>query len=384
MKRKIFAVCLIFVLLLSLTSCMRVEETVIVNKDGSVDLRSTVGLNNELAAMMTSEESAENPMGLTDEDIKEFEKDGYTYEDFSDKDGYAGYTVSKDGVDMASAKLALFEITDLFTVDGKHVVFSVDPFAEDENDYFIEGDDDLSDESYEDFLAELEDDGLLDEEELLDGTEEDYLAEDDFLDEFEEGLPDEEELYDEDDMEIPDISEEDFMAAFEEDLFSGLGGEGSLDDLESTLKVLKANGSSLSIKLVLPVKPTKHNATSVSEDGKTLTWELTDLDANEKIYAEFDLPSDDAGRVAELLASYPFLKWLVPAVGGLLVAGIITIIAVAAAKKKKRNAAKKAEQAKAEEVPAEEQPQSEAVPEEADAAAETETPETPADTAEKE
>ena len=62
-------------------------------------------------------------------------------------------------------------------------------------------------------------------------------------------------------------------------------------EMLSYLPILKSNGGYMKFNLELPVKPTSHNATVASEDGKTLTWDLTRLNAGDKVHAEFDIPS---------------------------------------------------------------------------------------------
>ncbi|MBQ6569097.1 MAG: hypothetical protein IJL87_02450, partial [Clostridia bacterium] len=105
------------------------------------------------------------------------------------------------------------------------------------------------------------------------------------------------------------------------------------------LSTIKSSGGYMNVNLELPVKPTDHNATTVSDDGKTLTWDLTTLGMNDKIYAEFDLPSNDISRVTESITSSPVLKWLLPVLGVVLVGAIVAIVA---SKNKKRKAAQQA------------------------------------------
>lgn len=92
----------------------------------------------------------------------------------------------------------------------------------------------------------------------------------------------------------------------------------------SYIGIIKSYGGYMNFNLELPVKPTNHNATSVSEDGKTLTWDLTTLGANDKIYAEFDLPSSS------------ILIWILSIVGTLIVAAVVVLIIL---KKRKEKAA---------------------------------------------
>ena len=62
-------------------------------------------------------------------------------------------------------------------------------------------------------------------------------------------------------------------------------------EMLSYIPMLKSNGGYLKFNLELPVKPTSHNAIVTSEDGKTLTWDLTKLGAGDRVHAEFDIPS---------------------------------------------------------------------------------------------
>ena len=62
-------------------------------------------------------------------------------------------------------------------------------------------------------------------------------------------------------------------------------------EMGSYLPMIKTYNGYVTFSLDLPVKPTVHNATSVSEDGKKLNWDLTVFGPNEKVYAEFALPS---------------------------------------------------------------------------------------------
>ena len=62
-----------------------------------------------------------------------------------------------------------------------------------------------------------------------------------------------------------------YTAIFENDATSDYGDTSQLSEDER--KVLETLDMKMTV--VLPVKPISHNATTVSEDGKTLTWDLT-------------------------------------------------------------------------------------------------------------
>ena len=100
-------------------------------------------------------------------------------------------------------------------------------------------------------------------------------------------------------------------------------------EMLSYIPMLKSNGGYMKFNLELPVKPTSHNATVASEDGKTLTWDLTRLNAGEKVHAEFDIPS----------RSIPV--WVYAIIGVIAVVLIIAeIVDDVIAKKKKSEATK--------------------------------------------
>ena len=134
------------------------------------------------------------------------------------------------------------------------------------------------------------------------------------------------------------------------------------DDIEengSMLSMINSYGGFMRFVLELPVKPQTHNATTVSEDGKTLTWDLTKMGANEEAFAEFDLPS----------GTFPW--WILLIVCAVAAAAVVVILLL---RKKKANEP----EAPAAETPAEvpiEVPETEPVTEQATVAEEaTEAP----------
>lgn len=229
MKKRVVALCLALVLILSFTACIRFEATIKINKNGTADVRMLMAASDALASMGDGES-----IGLSEEEITEYKAKGFEYEEYVDADaGYTGYILSRKDVDLQSGKNNNDETGmesildgDLFKVDGKHVTIDFAP---------------MSDSEYEE---------------------------------------------------------------------SG-----------SYLSILKNYGGYMKFNLELPVKPTNHNATTVSEDGKTLTWDLTKLKANESVHAEFDMPSS-------------ILSWLLPVIGVLLIAVVVAVVLI---KKKKGN-----------------------------------------------
>lgn len=112
------------------------------------------------------------------------------------------------------------------------------------------------------------------------------------------------------------------------------------EEVGSYLSSLDSYGGYMRFTLELPSKPTEHNATSVSSDGKTLTWDLTKMKAGDKIHAEFNLVSAPS-----------ILAWLLPVIGAVAVIAIVVAVILI---RKKKNAAKQ--------EPVEEQPSAAEVP----------------------
>ncbi|MBA4494209.1 DUF3153 domain-containing protein [Paenactinomyces guangxiensis] len=96
--------------------------------------------------------------------------------------------------------------------------------------------------------------------------------------------------------------------------------EGS--DTLGSLNQMILDQINLNFILTLPVEVDKHNATSVSDDGKTLTWKIKPGEKN-PIYMAIDIPN--------------FLTWGIIIVLGIIVLIIVIIVLVSRRKKKKRS-----------------------------------------------
>ena len=66
-----------------------------------------------------------------------------------------------------------------------------------------------------------------------------------------------------------------------------LFSENDRKSFTESASMLKSMGGSFTVHLTLPVKPVKHNATSVSDDGKTLEWDIFSMNVAEPIHVEF-------------------------------------------------------------------------------------------------
>ena len=61
--------------------------------------------------------------------------------------------------------------------------------------------------------------------------------------------------------------------------------EGELD--ASAASMIQSAGGYFTVTVTLPVEPASHNATKVSEDGKTLEWDMLTMDRSEPIHVEY-------------------------------------------------------------------------------------------------
>lgn len=84
------------------------------------------------------------------------------------------------------------------------------------------------------------------------------------------------------------------------------------------------------IVVTLPTKPVDHNATSVSEDGKTLTWNLLAMGDRTSVHVEYTLPAAGAITGGDM-------TWLIIAgiVIGVIVLCVIIFFVVKSLKKQK-------------------------------------------------
>ncbi|MBR5640851.1 MAG: hypothetical protein IKW92_01815 [Firmicutes bacterium] len=102
-------------------------------------------------------------------------------------------------------------------------------------------------------------------------------------------------------------------------------GSDSAEDFLETASWLKSSGGSFIVRLHLPVKPETHNATTVSEDGKTLEWDILEMDGKEPIHVEFK-----TGGVGAALGSVGKVIGIVAAI--LVVIGVILVASKSRAK----------------------------------------------------
>ncbi len=223
MKRKLLLIGVALVMLLSLFGCIRFEETVKINADGTADVCALFAFSDSAVSMLGG--AAIEP---SEEQIAEYEAKGYTYESYQE-DGFTGYVLTRNGISLEElanngdeSEVGSELVGNFMQVDGKHVTIHFTPY-----------------------------------------TDEDY------------------------------------------------------EESGAYLSMINSYNGYMRFTIELPVKPSEHNATTVSNNGKTLTWDLTTMKANEAAHAEFDLPSGSVWT------------WLLPvlcAVGAAIIAVVLVLM----------------------------------------------------------
>ncbi len=262
---------LIMVLMISLTGCVKLNTTMQITKE-DVKISSIIALQDSLYEMGGNTESNQ-------EEVEEYKKAGYTVEEYK-QDGYTGYkltkslgtldSLSKDGKETEVDLTELItgekaKLENLFYVDGGvyHAKFLMD-----------------TDGLTNDLENEMNTDNSTEEENSSDFTE--------------------------------DENSSDFSS---EDDFSGLTGDDfDADQLMSSFD--------LKFEVTLPSEAISHNATKVSDDKKTLTWDLTKEDN-----IEFSFKANNS------MATYI----IIGCIAGIVVAAAIIIVIINKNKKKKHN-----------------------------------------------
>ncbi len=67
--------------------------------------------------------------------------------------------------------------------------------------------------------------------------------------------------------------------------------DSSASQLAAASAMIASQGGYAELVLILPVKPISHNASYVSEDGKTLTWNLLTMGSKSSLHVEYDMNS---------------------------------------------------------------------------------------------
>lgn len=238
---------LVLVFVFMITGCVKIEVSMGINKDKSMDFMMVQAFDESLM------ENSDSPIDKTQ--FEQFEDKGFLVREYN-KDSMTGYEISKK----------FGNIDDLSTEDTDFVS-DLGKLSEEENVQFFSIKKGFLKNTYKAKIKMSSNDMNSELGNMMgDDSEEEYY-EDDY--DFEEDYGTEDDLTLEDDYSY-DESEE------ETDMF---------DDMDYTQMM---SGMEMNFVVKLPYKAVSHNATSVDNNGKTLTWDLLKAQ-NETIDFEFEL-----------------------------------------------------------------------------------------------
>ena len=253
----------IMVLMISLTGCVKLNTTMTITKE-DVKISSIVAIQDS----MLGQDGIEEP---NQEDMEEYKKAGYSVEEYK-QDGYTGVKLTKSlgSLDALSkaGKDDIIDLTKIITGENSKL----------ENLFY------LDDSTYQANFS-FDTDGLTsDLENEMDndetGTEDDFFSDSDTND----------------------------------DMSGLLGDDFNADQLMSMFD--------LKFEVTLPVEAISNNATKVSDDKKTLTWDLT-----KENNIQFSFKTNDSSAMITYI--------IIGCIAGIVVAAIVIIVVVNKNKKNK-------------------------------------------------
>lgn len=195
-KRLILLTCLMAILSVCLTACIRIDIAMTIKRNGKLDISMLYAAQESMLAML----EAGDDFLYSQEDLEEFVRNGWTVEDYS-AGGYKGYTISIK--DVSSSRL--------------------------QGD---DGDADLDMEGLDNLKIRMEGGRVI--------------------------------------LDMAFDSEE-------------------TSEFNEYLPMIRQAGGSFTFTITLPKKPINSNATIVSEDGKTLTWDFLTANLAQGIHLEYRL-----------------------------------------------------------------------------------------------
>lgn len=282
---KICKIFMVFVLMVFLTGCVRMNTNLNITKD-DVQVTTIIAMQDDLYEKATD--------GSTS-NISELEKNGYKVEEYK-QDGYTGYKITKSlgSLDELSgvSKEDTVDITRLFSGD----TFEEKKLFVNENGTY-----------YAHFSINT-DDLTQDDNNSFDTTEENTTGTEDGWD-----ITTEEGVEIEGDYEVVPDEETD---SFGNDTTTQ---DDSLNDFSDEEISQLMSMFDLKFSVTLPSEAISNNATEVSEDKKTLTWDLTETED-----IEFSFKATNS------IMNYILIG------GGIALAIIIIVIIIAVSKKNKK------------------------------------------------
>ena len=270
--KKAKSLVLLMIMVFLLTGCVKFNTNIEIKKNKSMDMAVIYAVNSSLLSYMDNDGGI-----LSDDDKKELEDEGFTIENYSDET-FTGYKLLKNVKnidDVSAANDVNYSISGLLddsnANDKKMFKVEKDLFK---NTYYANIKFDASDSNLDDNDSSFDD--------IDDNNSSVALLENKIDNNFDDGYG------------LPEMD------------FSNMAGlAGNMD---------------LSFKVNLPYKAISNNASSVDNDSKTLTWNLS------------------ATNTSNIEFSFYLYNWnTILALGGIVMATVILVVLLALALSKKNN-----------------------------------------------
>lgn len=295
--KKIKRIIMLILLTLTITGCVKMEISMDINKDKSMNLGIIQAVDKSLL------EGADSSSLIDEEERKELEEEGFKIEDYSENN-MIGHKIIKEvkNIDEISTENDITADLGTSSLADSEYMFTVKKglFKNTYKAVLKNSDTDELDESLNS--------GLTD-----DTTDDEYL-EDDFT--YDEDYNyDEDYTYDDTEDYTDDyLTDEDYYDTTEDDYTSSGIEDFDYTDLMSSMD--------LTMKVNLPYKALSNNATLVENEGKTLTWDLMSFH-DETIEFEFEI--------------YNTTNIIIVVASGILVLVLLIVLIVKKLKKKNNN-----------------------------------------------
>ena len=290
MKKKLFSILALFIMIFSLTGCMKYNALMEIKEDKSMNFSIIYAMANSILEMSDDE----NNELMTEEQKQELINQGFQIENYAD-DTYTGFQITKtinNIDDVSSESDVVYSLSGIFDEKSDTKIFKVAK-GTDKNIYTanfkFDANDNNSDNETDNTITEEEnkiDENIVDENLIQDTTTNDN-----------------------------DESED-------------------TNNEEMDLSGLESLTSSLDLKYVvkLPSAALSSNAKEKSEDGRELTWKLSSSEID-TIQFQFELKNKTSGLVENSSGNIP----LPLIIGIALVVIIILVVIIMKSKKGKNN-----------------------------------------------
>ena len=132
LRKRLCLPLMLLALMFVLTSCIRINMDITIKKDGKADVSMLFAVQDSLGSMAGNEEG----LGLSEEEANKYRADGWEVKDYA-ADGYTGYTLSKENVDLSQTDL-MEGAEGSIRKEGSLYIVDIDLFSDSDQKEFTE------------------------------------------------------------------------------------------------------------------------------------------------------------------------------------------------------------------------------------------------------